>query len=228
MLKGNWRREEGLDSDIGNCWSFYRKRDRWLPSKECLEKESTPNSQRVMPQTPMSGKRTQQWLEQDLNWAPRKSNETIPKIGNKFGSWPNLDKLKVSPPTYGSNTTEQSNKLRKTSYSQLRWRGRSMFFGEPLAQENQEGHGKKQVWMPTPKTPTPSTGMVTRDNPMWSLMNSEELSISPMCFGGLIDTQPMWNVNLEPSLYEPPTFGLPATLTPDSGMEMKMNKPKMP
>lgn len=145
--------------------------------------------------------------------------ETSESTGSESGTWlRRVNSDRYQPPSE-SLTTVHSSESRRTTSRRLPLSELFTYIGDHREWVNQEERGRRQLSMPTPRTPGRNIGTVIGDSPTLLSMNSEEVLTSPTFSVGSIDTRSMSSASLEPSPYQLRRFGSRAIWTQGYGTQ---------
>jgi len=197
--KANKRLAQLADTCTSNAVSPSARRNLCREFKECLEPESTANSQEVKPLLPTAPKKIRE-LASRLNMEHVLSEETKSETGSPSGYsslvndriQPEVVTLTQSRPTFEWYLTVPSGRLPATSLLASQLFDMLRYFGELLVLENHDVLGMKQDSMLMLRIQEPSFGMVTNVKQMLSSMNFEEESTLRICLDGLTVIRCVW------------------------------------
>jgi len=204
------------DFSIGRSSSPSVRRRLW-PSSPVVSGRITPSSLGPLPRLPMSGRRTPELPEPNLNWESSRSTATRSGTGMLFGSAPSPATLRRSPLRFVYRVIELSEPYAQTIKSRLEWSGLVMFSGVELAVESRGMLGRQPETTLTVKIRGQSSGADMIVKSVLSLMNLEEVLTSVTYSDGLTDTRSLWRLKDLPYLSVPKRSGSPAISTQETG-----------
>lgn len=179
-----------------------------------------PSFQEATPPPSMSGKKTPESPEPNLNWERNQSNATANKIGTPYGNMPLKDNYFRSPVQYELRVIGLCEQLVQTMQNQLEWSELASYTGVQQELVRVGDLGKKQAWTLTLKIRTQNSGAGTLAKAMLLSMNFVVVSTYRTCCDGLIVTQQLWKSKEAVSYWLAPKFGSRRIYTHENGTQM--------
>lgn len=223
--------DQKMDTCIGKSALLSTRKDLLPAFEECLDPTTANLPSQIKRQT-MFGKKTQPFLELDLNWEPNQLTPPIQLTGNvrvtlgkMYGTVLDQGNWKTFRPSFELKVTGPYARLRRTMQLLDSLAEPAEFFGVLQVLERVTGPGKKPEAMLIANLHEPSFGTVTEIRRMLLWTSFEELSTLGISSLGSTSILSHWKLRAPLSRPRGKKSGSAPTSTPVTGSEIWTTKP---